>query len=340
MPERSSGVPVLSLFCGCGGMDLGFEGAGFKPVLAIDVDQPACITYAWNRPERSDSVLCADLSQISPDEIAERLSEPVRGVIGGPPCQAFSVSNVYKHPEDPRSQLPINYARIVKRLNRDGKLDFFVFENVFGLRTKRHAEQFELFKELFGDAGFTLFEDELDAADFGVPQHRRRVFIVGFNTERYAGMPFEFPRGDSDRRVTLREAIGELPEPVLFERGLTPELVKESAGHWNHWTLQPKSKKFANRNGELVPGDRRGRAFRVLNWDEPSMTVAYGHREVHIHPKMHRRLSMHEAMRLQGFPDSYQLMGTLSDQIRMVSDAVPPPLARALAEQIKGFLKD
>lgn len=319
-------------------MDIGFEAAGFKPVLAIDVDQAAINTHAWNRPERPNSAFRADLSKISPDEIAERLPEPVRGVIGGPPCQAFSVSNVYKHPEDPRSQLPINYARIVKRLNREGNLDFFVFENVFGLRSKRHAEQLELFKELFGDAGFTLFEQELDAADFGVPQHRRRVFIVGFNTQRFEGMKFEFPDGDSERRVTLRETIGDLGEPALFNRGVTAEMVNETAGHWNHWTMQPKSKKFANLNGELVPGDRRGRAFRVLNWDEPSLTVAYGHREVHIHPKMHRRLSMLEAMRLQGFPDEYRLVGTLSDQIRMVSDAVPPPLARALAEQVKRFL--
>lgn len=117
MSQRTSGVPVLSLFCGCGGMDLGFEAAGFRPVLAIDVDQPACDTYAWNRPERPDSALCADLSKISPDEIVERLPEDVRGVIGGPPCQAFSVSNV-----------------------------------VFGFRTKRHAEQLELSKEPFGDA--------------------------------------------------------------------------------------------------------------------------------------------------------------------------------------------
>lgn len=339
MTKRQAGVPVLSLFCGCGGMDLGFETAGFDPILAIDIDQAAVDTHAINRPERPDTSLRADLSEISPDDIAERLSLPVRGVIGGPPCQAFSVSNVYKHPEDPRSRLPINYARIVKRLNREDALDFFVFENVFGLRTKRHAEQLQLFKELFGEAGFTLFEDELDAADFGVPQYRRRVFIVGFNASRYEGLKFEFPRGNPDKHVTLREALVDLPEPVYFERGLDAGSIKEATGFWNHWSLRPKSAKFANRNGELVPGDRRGRAFRVLHWDEPSMTVAYGHREVHVHPNMHRRLSIREALRLQGFPDSYRLTGTLSEQIRMVSDAVPPPLARSLADQIRRYLK-
>ncbi len=333
-----SAIPVVSLFSGCGGLDLGFEQAGFEALLAYDADKAACNTYSANRPKRAPAQV-ADLSHLSPDEIVRSLPDGQfpRGVIGGPPCQAFSVSNVYKHPEDPRSRLPINYARILERLNRDGGLDFFLFENVFGLRSTRHAEQFRLFKELFGAAGFRLFEEELDAADFGVPQHRRRVFIVGFNAERFGDRDFVFPQGGAPHR-TLRDAIGDLPAPVIFERGLTREVIRERAGHPNHWTMRPRSSKFVNANGELRPRDRRGRAFRVLDWDEPSMTVAYGHREVHVHPNMSRRLSIHEAMRLQGFPDSYELVGTLSDQIRMVSDAVPPPLANALAEAIRSHI--
>jgi DNA (cytosine-5)-methyltransferase 1 len=248
------------------------------------------------------------------------------------------VSNVFKHPEDARSQLPVNYARILEFLNRDGRLDFFVFENVFGIRSRRHREQFELFKKLFAVAGFRIFEAELDAALYGVPQYRRRVFLVGLNAVRFAGSDFQFPAATSATPGTVQEAIGELPEAVLFRKGLTPELVRDQAGHPNHWTMQPRSTKFANLNGELGPGDRRGRAFRVLRWDRPSPTVAYGHREVHIHPEMKRRLSVYEAMLLQGFPSDYELAGTLSDQIRMVSDAVPPPLARTLARAIRAQL--
>lgn len=336
---QAIGIPVLSLFCGCGGMDLGFENAMFSPVLSIDVDSAACETYAHNRQSSRPRVICDDLSRLSPTTILKNLPMPVHGVIGGPPCQAFSASNVYKDPEDPRSQLPINYARILKRLNREGTLDFFVFENVVGLRSARHSEQFALFKDLFGDAGFTLFEDELNAVDFGVPQHRRRVFIVGLNTERFPGTSFKFPTG-SKAHATVRQAIGDLPEPLLFERGLTAEAIKKETGYWNHWSFRPHSRKFSNRKGELIPGDRRGRSFRVLSWDDPSMTVAYGHREVHVHPDMHRRLSIREAMRLQGFPDSYRLTGTLSDQTRMVSDAVPPPLAKALGKQLRTLLYD
>ena len=97
--------------------------------------------------------------------------------------------------------------------------------------------------------------------------------------------------------------------------------------------MRPRSSRFSN--GTLKQGEIRGRPFRVLDWDEPSWTVAYGHREVHIHPNGKRRLSVYEAMLLQGFPPEYVLSGTLSDQIRMVSDAVAPPVAKALAQAIR-----
>lgn len=96
--------------------------------------------------------------------------------------------------------------------------------------------------------------------------------------------------------------------------------------------MKPRSEKFFN--GFLKEGDVKGRPFRVLEWGKPSWTVAYGHREVHIHPTGKRRLSIYEAMLLQGFPPKYVFKGTLSDQVRLVSDAVPPPLARALAESV------
>jgi DNA (cytosine-5)-methyltransferase 1 len=121
-----------------------------------------------------------------------------------------------------------------------------------------------------------------------------------------------------------------LPEPVHFSKGLTREDIPF---HPNHWCMKPKSDKFTT--GRMIPGEIMGRSFRVLPWDQPSYTVAYGHREVHVHPSGKRRLSVYEAMRLQGFPEKYELIGTLSDQIRIVSEAVAPPVARAIAEQLK-----
>lgn len=325
-------LPVVSLFSGSGGLDEGFVQAGFSPVLAMDNDRAACQTFERNHPRIR--ILRKDLSQAVNGYVIERLSElpsgarPV-GVIGGPPCQAFSLSNVHKRSDDPRLRLPGNYAHILAELNKHDGLDFFVFENVLGLRNKAHSDLFDYFKKLFASAGFTIFEGELDAQDFGVAQVRKRVFVVGFNTRKYKVPRFDFPKGNPRQRRTVREIIASLPQPVFFERGMC---AGDVPFHPNHWCLKPKSKKFFN--GFLKEGDVKGRPFRVLEWDKPSWTVAYGHREVHIHPSCKRRLSIYEAMLLQGFRPDYVLVGTLSDQIRLVSDAVPPPLAKALAESV------
>ena len=329
-------LPVISLFCGCGGLDLGFRGAGFEPILAIDKNEIACTTYEANHA--GVRVLKQDLSTAPEGYVLERLGElpkmrnPV-GVIGGPPCQAFSISN-RNGSRDARANLPENYAAVLKELAAEFELDFFVFENVLGLRYKKHSGLFSAFKKLFASAGFSIFEGELDAQDFGVPQVRKRLFVVGFNEKKYPGLEFEFPAGTAKVKKTVQDAIGSLPKPKYFERGLS---TADIPVHPNHWCMKPRSKKFFN--GYLKEGDSKGRPFRVLPWDKPSWTVAYGHREVHIHPSGDRRLSVYEAMLLQGFPSNYTLLGTLSDQIRLVSDAVPPPLAKALGEAVQEVIE-
>lgn len=331
-------LSIVSLFSGSGGLDLGFNWAGFTSSIALDIDKAACKTLKANHPVLH--VVRKDLSKVERGYILQRLEElpekvkPI-GVIGGPPCQAFSLSNVHKREDDPRARLPGNYAAVLKELHDEFELDFFVFENVLGLKHGQHQELFTYFKNLFARAGFSIFEGELDAQDFGVPQIRKRVFVVGFNRRKYPDLDFEFPEGPARQKRTVRDAIGTLPEPAYFERGMNPANVPF---HPNHWCMKPKSVKFFN--GYLKEGDMKGRPFRVLHWNRPSWTVAYGHREVHIHPSGKRRLSVYEAMLLQGFPSDYQLCGSLSDQIRLVSDAVPPPLARGLAEAIKEVIEN
>ena len=334
--DSAQSLPVVSLFCGAGGLDTGFLRAGFDPVIALDRSEAACETYKYNYP--SCHVIRRDLALLPKGYILERmaeLSKPVRpiGVIGGPPCQAFSLSNGHKKPNDPRAQLSEYYASLLAELNAEYELDFFVFENVMGLRHEEHAAQFRNIKQLFASAGFWILEAELDAQDFRVAQSRRRLFVVGFNKKKYPLVQFEFPQGKTAHPRTVRDALGNLPEPLYFHRGASSQTIPF---HPNHWCMAPKSKRF--RNGCLVEGQVNGRAFRVLSWDRPSWTVAYGHREVHIHPAGHRRLSVYEAMLLQGFPKEYRLLGTLSDQIRLVSDAVPPPLALAVAQAVRNVL--
>lgn len=336
--EIAKGIPIISLFSGSGGLDLGFKQAGFNTILAIDNNQAACQTFMFNNPKCG--VFRMDLSTIDPKNILDRISDlpqenyPV-GVIGGPPCQAFSLGNVHKKHDDARSLLPSHYAAHLSVLRKEFDIDFFVFENVPGLSTKNHDTMFTELKGLFEKAGFVIQEEVLDALDFGVPQRRQRIFVVGFNRRKHRDISFSFPSKSQQSPVTVREVLGGLPDPVYFSRDLTADRIPF---HPNHWCMQPRSAKFLNGHLTRDGNGNKGRPFRVLVWDSASRTVAYGHREVHVHPSGKRRLSVYEAMLLQGFPHDYRLFGNLSQQIALVSDAVPPPVGRALAERIREAL--
>jgi DNA (cytosine-5)-methyltransferase 1 len=312
-------------------MDLGFRQQGFESVLAIDNNQAAVDTYNWNTP---DVAIKEDISKLSAEKIVQLVKEASpgvnpRGVIGGPPCQSFSIGNVRKKKSDPRAKLGQEYARLLKALNAEFELDFFAFENVMGLNAPKHKRRKNLIFRALEDAGFNLFEHELDASGYGVPQKRRRLFIVGVNRRKFPDRKFVISPALATVPVTVREALEALPSPIFFRKDIEPEDIPL---HPNHWAMNPRSKKFSTGKGF------NGRSFRKLEWDKPSWTVAYGNREVHIHPTGLRRLSVYEAMILQGFPTNYELRGTLSDQITQISDAVPPPLAAAVAKEIKKTL--
>lgn len=325
---------LLSLFCGPGGLDLGFEQEAFDIGLAFDIRATSIATYNANRPHAPNGYV-RDVASLNIDDLDKLYGDEFRpkGVIGGPPCQSFSVSNVHKRLDDQRSFLPSSYARLLSDLNNRFPVDFFVFENVKGLLSNKHAKEFSLFKKQFEHAGFNIFTLVLDAVDFGVPQFRERVFIIGLNKETFKNLSFDESNLIIDRKqkpVTVKDAIFDLPEPTFYSRNLSKSQISH---HPNHWCMVPKSQKFFT-DGMLTEGCARGRSFRTLSWSRPSPTVAYGHREVHVHPNCKRRLSVFEAMLLQGFPSNYELIGTLSDQITQVSEAVPPPLGRVLANAI------
>jgi DNA (cytosine-5)-methyltransferase 1 len=185
--------------------------------------------------------------------------------------------------------------------------------------------------------GFELFRAQLDAYDFGVAQRRRRLFVIGILKDPNRPVRIDsLTQTHPAKRKTVRDAIGGLPEPVTFSE---TSVVGLSRYHPNHWCMTTRSSSFAT--GELsIEKNHRGRSFRVLAWDKPSYTIAYGNREVHVHPSGKRRLSVLEAMLLQGFPHNYELLGNLGEQFRMVSDAVPPPLARAIGTLVRQQLVD
>lgn len=328
---------LLSVFSGSGGLDLGFWQAGYKIVLAADIFPAAVATHERNHGPHGTATKTLDLSTTTYEQLAEMWRgltdrRPV-GIIGGPPCQAFSVSNVHKRDDDPRRLMLQHYAQFIEGFNRDFGLDFFLFENVPGLLDEEHEETFNQFKELCSNAGFDITEKVIDAVHFGVPQCRERLILVGINRQRFVGLEFSIPEGNLSEEPSIDALLSNLPEPVVNARNMTQ---KDIPFHPNHWTFKVKSAKFTN--GSIQPGKAVGRSFRALAWGQPSWTVAYGHREVHVHPNCKRRLSIYEAMLLQGFPHEYVFEGNISDQVVLVSDAVPPPVSKALASAIGAAL--
>ena len=330
--DSGIGLPVLSLFSGAGGLDLGFQNAGFQPKLAIDIDPSAVNTYQSNNP--GTTAVATDLSTTSPSDLADLWETccpgvaPI-GIIGGPPCQGYSPSNVHQTEDDPRRNLLFNYADTVAAFKNRFGIDFFVLENVPGLLHKRHFALFDEFKEQCDEAGFEVSDATLDAGKFGIAQHRERLVVVGINRQRHPLAELNLSAGDQVP-LNVSDVLRGLPEPAYWARDLETESIPY---HRNHVAMVPKSKKFTD--GSLTRGNSKGLSFKVLVWDAPSYTVAYGHNEVHVHPECHRRLSIYEAMLLQGFPQrGYHLHGTFTEQVQLISNAVPPPLGEGVANAI------
>lgn len=326
---------LLSLFCGAGGLDLGFEKAGFSIGLAFDRNSDSVLSYNENRPEGRVAHV-GDVAALTPkhlDFIFKGRFSPL-GVIGGPPCQSFSQANVRQFDDDPRHNMPVAFASLLGKLNRRDPVDFFVMENVVGLTLKRHQKTLAKTLTMFRRAGFAVEQAILDAKDYNTPQTRQRLFLVGFNKKKFPNLRWSAPAPADSPTPTVRDTISWLPEPAFFEVGLDCATIDP---HPNHWCMTPRSPKF-HKKGALKEGDVKSRSFKTLAWDKPSIAVAYGHREVHIHPTGTRRLSVYEAMLLQGFPREFRLYGNLSSQIRQVSEAVPLPLALAVARSVSDQL--
>lgn len=322
---------IVSLFSGAGGLDFGFHQEGYEIAFAVDRMEAAIQTHRRNFPATTS--ITADITvrnQLSRklvvlDEIAKALTDGESiGIIGGPPCQGFSRANPNSRADDPRNQMPKFYLEIVEALQARYEVQFVLFENVLGIRDAKHSVIFRGILARFKELGLTAGVAEHSALDYGVAQTRNRVIISGFKVApaALAFKPKTIPRENAD--LTVRGAIGHLPQPVFFSRNLS---AADIPTHPNHWTMTPRSKRF---RGE-IDGPAPSRSFRRLSWDKPSPTVAYGHREIHVHPDGARRLSIYEAMLLQGFPATFVLEGNLSQQVEQVSNAVPPPVARSLA---------
>lgn len=308
----SEAPKIISLFSGAGGLDLGFERAGFETAICVDNDPLACQTLATNRPHWP--VFCGDIRDFDPTPYKGAI-----GVIGGPPCQGFSSAGK-GDPNDPRNFLWREWFRVVELI----RPPFVMLENVPGMTHTKNREQLD---DLLGNLerdGYFVNYGVLDAADYGVAQRRRRLIIVGGR-----GFKIPLPESTGAPPKTVNEAIMDL----ISSPALNHEPNKHAPHVVERWAqLKP---------GETDPGYRRAR----LDLARPSSTIraggGYGPKGNHlggfhppIHPTLPRQLTVREAARLQDFPDSWEFKGPKTIQGRQVGNAVPPSLAYAIAQEI------
>ena len=325
---------LISLFSGAGGLDLGFERAGFNIVAANEYDKTIWETYEKNHKAK---LIKGDICNIPSESFPD-----CDGIIGGPPCQSWSEAGSLKGIEDPRGQLFFQYIRILK----DKQPKFFLAENVKGMMAKRHDSAVESIVSQFEDAGYDVFIHLLNASDYGVPQDRKRVFYVGFRKDLHA--QFNEPPKSYDSKLTFKDAIFDLKDTAIpaLDRNKTNDDKCKVLNH--EYFIGEYSPIFMSRN-------------RVRKWDEQAFTVQASGRQCQLHPqapvmpkvdtnknifetgkeRLYRRLTIRECARVQGFPDDFKFYYTnLNDAYKMIGNAVPVNLAFEMAKAIREVLEN
>lgn len=338
----------IDLFAGCGGMSLGFEMAGYKNIIAIDFWQDALTTYEHNR--ENAQTLCADLASLEPSYVKKHYDvESVDVIIGGPPCQGFSIAGK-RIIDDERNRLYKSFVNFVKFF----KPKAFVMENVPNILSIGEGAVKNAIVHDFSSLGYSLTYQVLTASDFGVPQNRRRAFFVGVKN----GLEFNFPNATFDNPVTSKEALSDLPEssiadgssyPTESESDFQIKMREGSQGVYNHEitvhteqtkniiAMVPDGGNYKDLPKELWSTRKVHIAWTRLNSNKPSFTIDCGHNH-HFHYKFNRVPTVRESARLQSFPDSFIFLGNKGSQLKQVGNAVPPLLAEQVALQLKKYL--
>ena len=323
---------IVSFFSGAGGLDLGFKKAGFEFIWANEFDPTIHPTFKKNFPKTTLDT--RSIVEIDPNEVPD-----CDGIIGGPPCQSWSEAGAGRGINDSRGQLFHNYVDIIEKK----KPKFFLAENVSGLLFNKHNDALNKIFERFLEIGYNVSFKLLDANDYGVPQNRKRVIIVGYPASY--GDHFFPPEPDEEKPV-LRDAIAHLSNsavPALSKNHPNPDTKVD-----NHEFMIGKfSTMYMSRN-------------RVRSWDEPSFTIQAGGRHAPCHPqapkmikvekdrmkfkhgstKLYRRLTIRECAAIQTFPDEFKFeYKTVADGYKMIGNAVPVKFAEKLATKIMDDLK-
>lgn len=317
---------LTSFFAGAGGMDIGFTNAGFQVVWANEFDKDIWETYQHGHPHvhlDKRSIFDIQTSQIPDSD----------GIIGGPPCQSWSAAGKNLGSQDIRGQAFFEFIRVLT----EKQPKFFVIENVEGITRKTHDDAFDQILNSLESAGYHIHHKVLNAADYGVPQDRKRLFIVGFRKNLTLKKTFKFPEVSSVR-CTLKDAIYDLMSSAV------PTTTYRTSDANCH-LVAGWSSNFMSRN-------------RVREWNEQSFTVPASSRHVTIHPQapkmvnvgkdkfafapgfehLYRRFTINELSRIQTFPDNYFKFNNINTAHKMVGNAVPCKLAEAVAKSILDVL--
>lgn len=327
-------MKLVSLFTGAGGLDLGFEKAGFRVIWANEFDKTIWETFEANFPHiKLDKRSIIDVPS---DEIPE-----ADGIVGGPPCQSWSEAGAGRGIEDKRGQLFYEYIRAL----RDKEPLFFLAENVPGILLPRHKDAFQEILRQFKSLSYNVTYALLNAHDYDVTQDRKRIIIVGYHKK--TGKIFEFPP-KSPKRPVLKDAIWDL-------RHAKPARPYNKAN--DPKDLFAPNHEYMNGGFSTIYMSRN----RVRGWDEPSFTIQAGGRHAPIHPQapkmkfieqnkrifvpgkehLYRRLSVRECARIQTFPDDFIFKyDNAADGYKMIGNAVPVNFAYHLAKKIASDLKN
>lgn len=324
-------MKLISLFSGAGGLDLGFEKAGFNIAMANEYDKGIWDTYEKNH---TAPLIKGDIRNIKESDFPDEID----GIIGGPPCQSWSEAGALRGIDDARGQLFFDYIRILK----DKQPKFFLAENVSGMLANRHSEAVKNIVKQFEDCGYDVSITLVNAADYGVPQDRKRVFYIGFRKDLKVNFKFPEPTTPKpEQKLTLRDAIGDLVDTAI------PALPKNKT---NGKLNIPNHEYFIGAYSTIFMSRNRVRA-----WNEQAFTIQASGRQCQLHPqapkmqfieknkrcfvpgyeKLYRRLTVRECARIQGFPDDFEFIYTDVDYgYKMIGNAVPVNLAYIIARSI------
>lgn len=352
---------IIDLFAGVGGLSYGFSMLPqFNIIAANEIEKDISIAYVMNH--QNVQMFNCDINDLTDDVLNKALNgKKVDIVVGGPPCQSYSTLG--KRQNDERANLFMQYKRILKILQPKA----FVFENVTGMLSMNKGTLFKQIQAEFENLGYDLKYKVLDAVDYGVPQHRERVILVGFKEKNNFAYPEPTHGNNLKPYVTLKDAIGDLPELKSGEKkdyyaaDITNDFLK-FVREKNTDTVEEHS---APKNGEHLikimqalgdgqskddlPEDIRpksgyGNTYAKLWWNKPSTTItrnfACPSSSRCIHPRDSRAMSIREGARLQSFPDDYKFYGSDSTKRLEIGNAVPPLLSIAIAEQMLLAIKE